>query len=115
MQGTACITLAGLLSAARATGKPFSEHRVLFLGAGEAGTGIGELIAQYLHLRHGVTLEEGREHCYFLDSKVGGWVCCPRGGGGFPKSVVSLSIMSKSGRSYTVPHDRQGKGNHSAS
>jgi malate dehydrogenase (oxaloacetate-decarboxylating)(NADP+) len=49
IQGTACITLAGLLSAARATGKPFSEHRVLFLGAGEAGTGIGELIAQYLH------------------------------------------------------------------
>lgn len=49
-QGTACITLAGLLSAARATGKPFAEHRVLFLGAGEAGTGIGELIAQYLHM-----------------------------------------------------------------
>jgi malate dehydrogenase (oxaloacetate-decarboxylating)(NADP+) len=48
-QGTACITLAGLLSSARATGKPFNEHRVLFLGAGEAGTGIGELIAQYLH------------------------------------------------------------------
>jgi hypothetical protein len=48
-QGTACITLAGLLSAARATGKPLSEHRVLFLGAGEAGTGIGELIAQYMH------------------------------------------------------------------
>lgn len=50
LQGTACITLAGLLSAARATGKPFSGHRVLFLGAGEAGTGIGELIAQYLHM-----------------------------------------------------------------
>jgi malate dehydrogenase (oxaloacetate-decarboxylating)(NADP+) len=56
LQGTACITLAGLLSAARATGKPFNEHRVLFLGAGEAGTGIGELIATYLHLRHGMTM-----------------------------------------------------------
>lgn len=56
VQGTACITLAGLLSAARATGKPFNEHRVLFLGAGEAGTGIGELIATYLHLRHGMTM-----------------------------------------------------------
>eukprot|EP00878_Enallax_costatus_P000619 GHUV01000720.1.p1 GENE.GHUV01000720.1~~GHUV01000720.1.p1 ORF type:complete len:526 (+),score=186.74 GHUV01000720.1:291-1868(+) len=76
IQGTACITLAGLLSAARATGKPLSDHRVLFLGAGEAGTGIGELIAQYLHLRHGITLEEGRKHCYFLDSK--GLVCKSR-------------------------------------
>ncbi|WIA17257.1 hypothetical protein OEZ85_014130 [Tetradesmus obliquus] len=76
IQGTACITLAGLLSAARATGKPFNEHRVLFLGAGEAGTGIGELIATYLHLRHGMTMEEGRQHCFFMDSR--GLVCKSR-------------------------------------
>lgn len=76
IQGTACIALAGLLSASRATGKPFSEHRVLFLGAGEAGTGIGELIAQYLHLRHGLTLEQGRQHCFFMDSR--GLVCRSR-------------------------------------
>eukprot|EP00879_Flechtneria_rotunda_P001497 GHRR01001653.1.p1 GENE.GHRR01001653.1~~GHRR01001653.1.p1 ORF type:complete len:385 (+),score=134.68 GHRR01001653.1:1139-2293(+) len=76
IQGTACITLAGLLSAARATGKPLKEHRVLFLGAGEAGTGIGELIAKYLHLKHGMTVEEGRQHCFFIDSK--GLVCKSR-------------------------------------
>eukprot|EP00878_Enallax_costatus_P000281 GHUV01000353.1.p1 GENE.GHUV01000353.1~~GHUV01000353.1.p1 ORF type:complete len:585 (+),score=89.41 GHUV01000353.1:46-1755(+) len=76
IQGTASITLAGLLSAARATGKPFTEHRILFFGAGEAGTGIGELIAQYLHLRHGSTIEEGRRHCFYLDSK--GLVCKSR-------------------------------------
>ncbi|KAF6252741.1 cytosolic NADP malic enzyme [Scenedesmus sp. NREL 46B-D3] len=76
IQGTACITLAGLVSAARATGKPFNEHRVLFLGAGEAGTGIGELIATYLHLRHNMTMEEGRQHCFFLDSR--GLVCKSR-------------------------------------
>eukprot|EP00775_Hariotina_reticulata_P013302 gene13302-13431_t len=76
IQGTACITLAGLLSSSRATGKPFNEHRVLFLGAGEAGTGIGELIAHYLHLRHGLTLEQGRQHCFFLDSR--GLVCKSR-------------------------------------
>lgn len=70
LQGTACITLAGLLSAARATGKSLIEHRVLFLGAGEAGTGIGELIAHYLHLRHGLTVEQGRQHCFYLDSRV---------------------------------------------
>lgn len=76
IQGTACITLAGLLSAARATGKPLSEHRVLFLGAGEAGTGIGELVATYMHLRRGCSVEEGRRHCFFLDSK--GLVCSSR-------------------------------------
>lgn len=76
IQGTASITLAGLLSAARATGKPLSDHRILFLGAGEAGTGIGELVAHYMHLRHGTTLEEGRSRCYFLDSK--GLVCASR-------------------------------------
>jgi malate dehydrogenase (oxaloacetate-decarboxylating)(NADP+) len=77
IQGTACITLAGLLSAARATGKPLKDHTFLFLGAGEAGTGIGELIATYMHLRTGCTMAEGRKRCFFLDSK--GLVCAERG------------------------------------
>uniref|UniRef100_A0A8C9Y894 Malic enzyme n=1 Tax=Sander lucioperca TaxID=283035 RepID=A0A8C9Y894_SANLU len=35
IQGTASVALAGLLAAQRAIGKPITEHRVLFLGAGE--------------------------------------------------------------------------------
>jgi len=77
IQGTACITLAGLLSAARATGKTLEQHTFLFLGAGEAGTGIGELIATYMKLRTGCTMEEGRKRCFFVDSK--GLVCAERG------------------------------------
>ena len=37
LTGTAAVALAGLLAAQRAIGKPITEHRVLFLGAGEVG------------------------------------------------------------------------------
>lgn len=36
--GTASVALAGLLAAQRAIGKPITEHRVLFLGAGEVSS-----------------------------------------------------------------------------
>ncbi|CAK0739550.1 hypothetical protein CVIRNUC_001175 [Coccomyxa viridis] len=76
IQGTACITLAGLLSALRVTHSSLSDQRIMFYGAGEAGTGIGEMIAIALHSMHGLSIEEGRKHCIFLDSK--GLVCASR-------------------------------------
>ncbi len=37
-----------------------------------APAGIGELIAICLEHHHGMSREEGRRHCYFMDSKARG-------------------------------------------
>lgn len=76
IHGTACVTLAGLLAAMRASGRSLADSCILFLGAGEAGTGIADLIAFALHRLHGIPVAEGRKRCIFLDSK--GLVCASR-------------------------------------
>ncbi len=68
IQGTAGVTLAGLLSAERLTGIPLKQQRILFLGAGEAGIGIGDLIVEALKLQ-GVPEADARRQCWFVDSK----------------------------------------------
>jgi len=68
IQGTAAVALAGLIAAARETGTPLRAQKLLFLGAGEAGTGIGELFVSALR-EEGVSEKEARHQCWFVDSK----------------------------------------------
>ncbi len=68
IQGTASVTLAGLYASLRLTGGSLKDHRFLFLGAGEAGIGIADLIVSAMR-EEGVTAKKGREKCWFVDSR----------------------------------------------
>ena len=69
IQGTAAVTLAALWSAARLhPSQRLGTGNLLFLGAGEAGTGIGELVVSAM-VREGVPEQEARSRCWFVDSK----------------------------------------------
>ena len=68
IQGTASVSVAGIFSAMRITGGQLKDQRFLFLGAGEAGLGTGELLTSAL-MEEGLPEEEARACCWFFDSK----------------------------------------------
>jgi malate dehydrogenase (oxaloacetate-decarboxylating)(NADP+) len=69
IQGTAAVTLAALWSAERMNpAQPLGSGNLLFLGAGEAGTGIGELVVAAM-VREGTREADARARCWFVDSK----------------------------------------------
>jgi len=68
IQGTGAVVLAGLYAAARETDTPLKDMRIMFLGAGSAATGIGDLIVKALQAE-GLTEKEARSHLSFVDSK----------------------------------------------
>uniref|UniRef100_A0A7C8YU65 Malic enzyme n=1 Tax=Opuntia streptacantha TaxID=393608 RepID=A0A7C8YU65_OPUST len=69
IQGTASVVLAGLIAAQKLARKSLADHTYLFLGAGEAGTGIAELIALEISKQTNISLEEARKKIWLVDSK----------------------------------------------
>ena len=68
IQGTASVALAGIYAALRLTGGLLAEQTFLFFGAGEAGTGTGNLLVAAL-MAEGLSEEQARQRCWFFDSK----------------------------------------------
>jgi malate dehydrogenase (oxaloacetate-decarboxylating)(NADP+) len=75
IQGTAAVALAGILSAIRIKGGLLEDERLLILGAGEAGIGIGSMVLTAL-MEAGLEEQVARRHCWFMDSR--GLVCTSR-------------------------------------
>ncbi|CAN1240942.1 NADP-dependent malic enzyme [Linum perenne] len=67
--GTASVVLSGVVASLKLLGGTLADHKFLFLGAGEAGTGIAELIALEMSKRTNTPLEECRKRIYLVDSK----------------------------------------------
>jgi malate dehydrogenase (oxaloacetate-decarboxylating)(NADP+) len=55
VQGTGAVVLSGFLNAAhlasQASGRPLSEHRILFFGAGSAGIGVAKQLLSFFRFQ----------------------------------------------------------------
>jgi malate dehydrogenase (oxaloacetate-decarboxylating) len=68
IQGTAAVTAGALLAAMTATGQPITDQRIVIVGAGSAGCGVGALLLQIM-VEAGLSESEARDRFYALNSR----------------------------------------------
>jgi malate dehydrogenase (oxaloacetate-decarboxylating)(NADP+) len=66
VQGTAGITLTGMINAAKLKGTKLKDEKYLFLGAGSAGIGLASLLCSAL-VAQGMSLKEAQSRVYMFD------------------------------------------------
>jgi malate dehydrogenase (oxaloacetate-decarboxylating)(NADP+) len=66
VQGTAGITLAGMINATRLKGTKLQDEKYLFLGAGSAAIGLADLLCTAL-VEQGMTLEDAQSRVHMFD------------------------------------------------
>src|SRR5882757_3305602 len=66
VQGTAGITLAGMINAAKLKGTKLKDEKYLFLGAGSAGIGLANLLCSAL-VAQGMTLKDAQSRVHMFD------------------------------------------------
>uniref|UniRef100_A0A1I8BK30 Malic enzyme n=1 Tax=Meloidogyne hapla TaxID=6305 RepID=A0A1I8BK30_MELHA len=65
IQGTASVSVAGLIAAARITGQKISDMKFLFHGAGTAAVGCAELLVEKMY-SEGLSKEKARERIFLV-------------------------------------------------
>jgi len=68
IQGTAAVSVAGLMGAMRLLDQRLRDQRIVLMGAGSAGVGISRLILDAM-VEEGLDAEEARARIYTLDSR----------------------------------------------
>ncbi|KAH6918108.1 malate dehydrogenase [Coprinopsis sp. MPI-PUGE-AT-0042] len=72
IQGTGAVVLSGFLNAAKlssaASGRPLTDHRILFFGAGSAGVGVATQLMSFFTLQ-GMSADEARRRIWLIDSQ----------------------------------------------
>ncbi len=68
IQGTAAVTLAGIYSSCRITGKRFADLNIMFLGTGSAAGGAAELMVDAF-CAAGLSKSQAQKRLWFIDRK----------------------------------------------